>query len=121
MQPEVMYQAAYSEFDTDERCAILEVSNHPGDPAVSIARARVAPGVTTAWHRLRNTVERYLIASGTGTVEIGDMAPAQVAPGDVALIPADTPQRIHNTGTQDLIFHAICSPRFRPDCYESLE
>jgi len=29
-------------------------------------------------------------------------------------------QRISNIGTNDLIFLAICNPRFTPECYESL-
>src|SRR3546814_4640431 len=32
---------------TEERCFISEWSNHDDDPALSIARARVSPGVTT--------------------------------------------------------------------------
>ena len=49
------------EYYTVERCYINELSNTAGDPDVSIARARVAPGVTTRWHRLRGTAERYVI------------------------------------------------------------
>ncbi|HMS81746.1 MAG TPA: hypothetical protein PKC20_19920 [Burkholderiaceae bacterium] len=30
-------------------------------------------------------------------------------------------QRIANTGETDLLFLAICTPRFEPGCYESLE
>jgi len=40
-----------SEFYTSERCHIVELSNTRDDPYVSIARARVEPGVTTRWHR----------------------------------------------------------------------
>jgi hypothetical protein len=50
-----------SEYYTEERCYITELSNTPNDPDVSIARARVLPGVTTRWHRLRATTERYLM------------------------------------------------------------
>ena len=121
MRPQVRYEAACSEFDTAERCAILEISNHEADPAVSIARARVAVGGTTAWHRLRGTVERYLITRGQGEVEVGDRPPAAVGPGDVVLIPDGVRQRIRNIGDEDLVFHAICTPRFHPDCYEALE
>lgn len=41
MQPQVRHHAAFSEYETDERCAILEISNHAQDPAVSIARAQI--------------------------------------------------------------------------------
>ncbi|MFL2546616.1 MAG: hypothetical protein ACJ0SL_04545 [Candidatus Rariloculaceae bacterium] len=55
-----------SEFYTPERCHILELSNSEADEGLSIAQARVEPGVTTALHRLNDTVERYYILSGQG-------------------------------------------------------
>jgi mannose-6-phosphate isomerase-like protein (cupin superfamily) len=110
-----------AEYDTDERCAILELSNVADDPAVSIARARVAPGVVTAWHRLRGTAERYVVLEGRGRVELGDLAPTEVGPGDVVAIPPLCRQRIANVGDGDLVFLAICTPRFEPGCYEALE
>jgi mannose-6-phosphate isomerase-like protein (cupin superfamily) len=110
-----------SEFYTEERCHIIEVSNDGDDPAVSIARARIEPGVTTAWHRLKDTVERYSIVSGTGAVEVGDLPKQTVTAGDVVIIPAMVRQRIGNIGEDDLILLAICSPRFEVENYESLE
>jgi hypothetical protein len=41
-----------AEFDTPEKCSIIELSNTADDPDASIARARVRAGVTTRWHRL---------------------------------------------------------------------
>lgn len=76
-----------SEYFFDEGCHIIEVSNSGDDPYVSIARARVESGMTTKWHRLRGTSERYLIISGSGLVEIGDQGPVMVSAGDVVLIP----------------------------------
>lgn len=105
------------EYFFEEGCFILELLNDPADPAASIARARVPPGTTTLWHRLRATTERYVIASGEGLVSVGDAAPERVGPGDVVLIPPMTRQRIHNTGTEDLVFLAICTPRFEPGNY----
>lgn len=119
--PQVKRFDPRSEFPIAERCAIVEVSNDASDPAVSIARARVEPGVVTAWHRLRGTVERYVILEGRGRVEVGDLPPADVGPGDAVVIPAMCRQRIANAGDGDLVFLAICSPRFVPECYESLE
>ena len=110
-----------AEFATAERCFIVEVSNSDADPHLSIARARVAAGVTTRWHRLDGVVERYAIVEGRGRVEIGDAAPEDVEPGDVVLIPAGCRQRIANIGTGDLVFLAICSPRFRPETYVDVE
>lgn len=100
-----------------EGCYINELSNGSGDPDVSIARARVTPGVTTQWHRLNNTTERYVILAGEGEVEIGDCAAKKVKTGDVVIIPPQTRQRIRNSGEQDLVFLAICSPRFHEKNY----
>jgi len=100
-----------------EGCFIRELWNAPEDDAVSVARARVTPGVTTAWHRVRETWERYLILSGTGVVEVGDLMPTPVAPGDVVVIPSGVRQRITNNGPEDLIFLAVCTPRFTPERY----
>ena len=109
------------EYLTDERCHIIEVANDDGDEQVSIARARVEPGISTAWHKLDGSSERYLIISGKGRVEIGDQAPVDVGPGDVVRIPAGWRQRITNSGHCDLVFYAVCSPPFRPETYVNLE
>jgi len=109
------------EFLTPEGCHIVEVSNSADDEAASIARARVAPGVTTRWHRVKDTAERYVILQGRGRVEVGDLPPQEVGPGDVVLIPPSVRQRIANVSSADLIFLAICTPRFRNDAYEQLE
>ncbi|HKJ94169.1 MAG TPA: cupin domain-containing protein [Gammaproteobacteria bacterium] len=106
-----------TEFFIDEGCYITELSNTGDDPDVSIARARVPPGVRTRWHRLEATVERYVVLEGTGTVEVSGLEPSSVGPGDVVLIPPDAAQRIRNDGTDDLVFLAVCSPRFRPEVY----
>lgn len=121
METEIRHPDEGDEFWTGERCAILESSNTAEDPEVSIARARVAPGVTTAWHKLEGVVERYLMVSGRGRVEAGDLPAEEVGPGDVVRIPAGVRQRITNAGEGDLVFYAICSPRFVPECYVDLE
>ena len=69
MTPGIRRASDAMEFDTAERCAILEISNDADDAACSIARARVAPGVTTEWHWLEGIDERYVIVSGRGRVE----------------------------------------------------
>jgi len=120
MMSRVLSSEESAEYETAERCAILELSNDPDDPAVSIARARVAPGVTTAWHKLEGVAERYVILSGVGLVEVGDQAPQETGPQDVVRIPAGLRQRITNSGEEDLVFLAICTPRFRPECYIAL-
>jgi mannose-6-phosphate isomerase-like protein (cupin superfamily) len=121
MQAKIVSPDPGQEFSTQERCHILEVWNSPDDPNASIARARVEPGVTTKLHALDQVEERYVILSGTGRVEVGDVPPTDVSMGDVVVIPANTRQRIVNTGDTDLVFYAICTPRFTKECYRDLD
>jgi len=107
-------------FFESEGCYITELSNSDVDPDLSIAQARVKPDVITAWHRLKNTTERYCILSGVGVAEVGDAAPIEVSAGDVVLIHPMQRQRITNTGKEDLIFLAICTPRFEVHHYEQV-
>ncbi|MBV1871377.1 MAG: cupin domain-containing protein [Gammaproteobacteria bacterium] len=114
------------EFFTEELCHIIELSNSSDDQDVSIAQARVEVGVTTRWHRLKHSTERYYILSGHGEVQIGepgthDACAKRVAAGDIVLIPPMCPQRIRNCGQEDLVFLAICSPRFMKENYGDLE
>ena len=117
----VRKQELANEFLTPERCHILETYNTAADESVSIARARVEPGVTTAWHLLEHTIERYIIVEGRGRVEIGDLPAADVEPGDVVIIPAAIRQRVANSGNIDLVFYCVCTPRFESKNYRSLE
>jgi mannose-6-phosphate isomerase-like protein (cupin superfamily) len=109
------------EYPIAERCSVLETWNRPADPTLSVARARVAPGVTTRWHRLVGICERYLILSGHGRVEVGDLGPEVLSPGDLVYIPPGCPQRIANLGNGDLVFLALCTPRFIPEAYQDIE
>jgi hypothetical protein len=53
------------ELETPERCSIMEIANDDGDEMVSIARAKVKPRITTAWHRLKGvTVVELVLAQG---------------------------------------------------------
>jgi mannose-6-phosphate isomerase-like protein (cupin superfamily) len=121
MKPGVKRPEGSKEYFTPEQCYILEISNSTDDEAASIARARVAPGVTTRWHRVRDTAERYVILEGRGRVEVGELPAQEVKPGDVVLIPPSARQRIANTGQEALVFLAICTPRFRNEAYEDLQ
>ena len=109
------------EYLTEEECYITELSNSEDDPGVSIARARVRPGITTRWHCLNGTIERYSIISGEGLMELAEQAPQQVRQGDTVLIPSMCAQRITNIGNEDLVFLAICTPRFKDDIYQDIE
>jgi mannose-6-phosphate isomerase-like protein (cupin superfamily) len=121
MKEAIKHQNLSNEFYTSEKCYITELSNTPDDPDVSIARARVEPGVATSWHRLMETAERYYIVNGRGRVEVGKLSPKEVKPGDIVLIPPMCRQRITNIGSEDLVFIAICTPRFSNDVYKDIE
>ena len=121
MKASIKQYRADDEFYTAEKCYITELSNAQDDPDASIARARVKPGITTRWHRLKGTIERYCIISGRGSIEIGELPPQEVKTGDTVLIPSLCRQRISNIGEDDLIFLAICTPRFTDDVYEDIE
>ncbi len=117
----VEHYSAHTEFSTDERCYITELHNIDTDEGCSIARARVEPGVTTRLHRVKGTLERYVILEGTAEVRVGDAAPVEVRPLDVVNIAAGIEQCITNTGKGDLVFLCICTPRFRQQNYVDLE
>ncbi len=121
MQSQIIKAKPMEEYYFDEGCFILELSNSSADPTVSIARATVKPGVTTKLHCLTGVIERYVILSGCGLVEIAGLPKQELAPGDVVVIPPEYAQRISNQSDSDLIFLAICTPRFTPECYLSLE
>lgn len=112
--------SAHEPFLTEERCTVFEHLNTDISPDLSIAACEVEPGVTTQLHRLPIS-ERYLIQAGRGTMEIDRSDVFDVQVGDCVLIPPGASQRIHNPGPDTLRFLAICTPRFAPHHYESLE
>ncbi len=119
MQPKIVRANQPHQYLTPERCYIAE--NH-SDPAVSIARATVKPGVTTKAHHLIDGVQEiYIITSGKGQVTVGSLAPTEVSIGDVVVIPPLTSQKVTNTGETDLVFYCVCTPRFTEQCYVSEE
>ena len=117
MRPQIVHANEADEFRTDERCCILELWNRKDDAGVSIARARVEAGVATQPHSLEGITERYLIVAGAGVVNVEGLPPEKVGPGDLVLIPDGAVQWIENTGSSDLGFYAICTPRFSPEAY----
>ena len=115
-----MANKAKPEVWTEERCFITELVNTPAWPELSIARTRVEPGVTTALHAL-DVLEFYVIEKGEGLMRTGERDPFPVGPGDAVTIPQHESQCITNTGSGDLVFLCVCTPRFSQDCYTSLE
>lgn len=108
------------EFWTDERCYITELHNCDASPETSLALARVEVGVTTQLHSLTEVIERYIVRRGEGMLEVNGVK-QKIKVGDQAVIPAGAPQRIENTGSVDLEFYCLCTPRFFPNAYVNLE
>lgn len=109
-----------AEFPTRERCFITELLNRESIPSVSVARARVEPGVTTELHAL-DVEEWYVVESGAGIVRIGGAPPRTLRPGDHVRIPPRCSQQVTNAGPADLLFFCVCTPRFTPAAYRALE
>jgi mannose-6-phosphate isomerase-like protein (cupin superfamily) len=114
MKAEIIKTKLLKEYLTPERCFISE---NLSSEKVSIARARVKPGVTTVAHHLEGVDEIYIITKGKGRVYVDNLDIAEVSVGDVVAIPAGTSQRIANVGKTDLVFYCVCTPRFTLDCY----
>ena len=94
--------------------------NSAGQPEVSLARARVEPGVTTELHSL-SVSEWYVLEAGEGLMRVADEDPFVVRPGDAVYVEKNAAQQITNNGKSDLVFLCVCVPRFSPECYTSLE
>ena len=111
---------ATGEFWTGERCYITELLNDATSPDVSLAIARIEPGVRTQLHSLTGIEEIYIVRAGRGVIEV-DGVEQELAAGDQAIVPASAAQRITNTGDDDLRCYCLCRPRFRPGCYVDME
>jgi mannose-6-phosphate isomerase-like protein (cupin superfamily) len=114
MKAEIVKAISLKEYLTPERCFISE---NLSSEKVSIARARVKPGVTTVAHHLVGVDEIYIITKGRGKVNVENLDPAGVTVGDMVAIPPGTSQRITNVGTTDLVFYCVCTPRFTAERY----
>lgn len=102
----------FVELPTDDNYYVTEWWNSSDDPALSVARLRVEPGVTTRPYRLRGITERYLFLAGHGLIEI-DGQNREVGPGDGLLIKPGSWRCITNMGERDLGLLSICRPRFK--------
>lgn len=78
----------------------------------SVAHAIVPPGGSTLPHIMKNAIELYYILGGAGEMHIG-VRSAPVHPGQIVLIPKGRTQYIRNTGTTDLVFLCIVSPKWQ--------
>ena len=69
----------------------------------------------------RFTTYAILAEDNSGIISVNGAAAHKADPGDIIIIPPMCRQRIINIGSEDLIFLAICSPRFKDTAYEDIE
>lgn len=95
-------------------CELLHPDNIPEAAGLgcSIAHAIVQAGEATLPHLLERSVELYYILEGTGEMHIGgEQAPVRA--GQIVYIPPGARQFIKNTGSGDLVFLCIVSPKWQ--------
>ncbi len=112
--------AKADEYYFKEGCYIEEWHNSEQDPEMSVAKVRVEIGQTTRLHTLAATEERYVMLEGQAIVTVGEKS-WPISKGEVVVIPADAPQKIENCGAKDIVFLAICTPRFDERNYRDIE
>jgi mannose-6-phosphate isomerase-like protein (cupin superfamily) len=78
----------------------------------SVAHAIVPRGESTLPHALKNSTELYYILEGSGEIHIGSQS-APVHAGQIILIPRGRKQYIRNTGSGDLVFLCIVTPKWQ--------
>lgn len=91
---------------------VLHPANDPIGPGLSLALAEVAPGRSTAPHRLAVT-EIYYILSGRGLMTV-EGETRELEPHDAVRIPAKHAQSIACLGEETLRFLCICHPAYDP-------
>ena len=109
-----------TEFYFKEGCYIEEWLNDVDHSDMSVARVRVAPYSVTKLHAMNNTTERYVMLSGKGLVTVAGKS-WDVQGKDVVIIEPGQAQKIANQTDQDLIFLALCTPRFEDKNYFEIE
>jgi len=78
----------------------------------SIAHAMVPPGESTLPHVLKSSTEIYYILEGEGEMHVG-VRSAPVHAGQAILIPRGRKQFIRNTGTGNLVFLCVVTPKWQ--------
>lgn len=100
----------------DLRELVGRVARDAKTSAVSVAQFTLAPGHGSGTSFNRRSQEVFLVASGTGQVQLGDRV-TPVAPGSTVFIPATQHHSIAADAGSTLIFYAICAPAFAADDY----
>jgi mannose-6-phosphate isomerase-like protein (cupin superfamily) len=86
----------------------------------SVAHAVVPPGESTLPHFLKTSTELYYVLEGSGEIHIGTRS-AIVHPGQIVLVPKGRSQYIRNTGTGNLVFLCIVTPKWQAADEELVE
>ena len=111
--PMILRGASSQEYWFEEGCHITEWLNSPDDPGLSVARARVTPGVTTRLHRLAGIAERYVVLEGEGRVELvgpdSAMTSASVSDSAMAAIAG-------SSGSPNRLRSSMCTTRCTGYC-----
>ena len=71
-----------------------------------LAEVTLKPGCSIGYHEHINETEYYFIISGTGTVN-DDGKEVTVKAGDAIITGNGASHSIKNSGTEDLVFHAV--------------
>lgn len=102
----------YKPFRAIDGCEVVEVvgAYTTGTREVSVARARIKPGLKTYTHYHR-FMEVYIVIEGSGVMEVGGER-RRVGVGDAIVIPPYSHHSIENCGEGDLLIWCICTPAF---------
>ena len=101
-------------FDGSLLAELLHPDKVPGAQRLrcSIAHAIVPSGESTLPYLLKTSTELYYILEGSGEMHIGSRS-APVHTGQIVLIPRGRSQYIKNTGSGDLVFLCIVTPKWQ--------
>jgi mannose-6-phosphate isomerase-like protein (cupin superfamily) len=79
----------------------------------SVAVITLPPGRSSRLHKHPLAEESFFVTSGRAEVRLGDST-VSLQEGSAVLIPSETPHKITNSGTEDLVFIAVCVPAWEP-------
>ena len=103
-------------FTSRDGCRLCELLHPKNDPTLtmdmSLCHCILEPGEATAPHSLKEQTEVYYILSGEGQMHIGEEA-AAISSGQTTSVPPGAMQWIANSGTDELLFLAICQPQWK--------
>ncbi|MEM7105882.1 MAG: cupin domain-containing protein [Bacteroidota bacterium] len=112
----IINSAESSEFLAGDHTLLREVlhpDNNGVDLPFSLALARIPEGKSSLPHILKST-EVYIFMAGNGQFYFDD-TPKPIGGGDIVVVNPGCNQYVKNTGTGDLTFYCIVSPKWQPE------